>query len=192
MRTSEQFDYTGGYGEFDSISLKSLSPHLRTFYKSVENDIGAYFDGKYRYCEANKICDGIWIGGHAAALNRDFLLENRITSLLNMAIEIDYYPAEGVHLTKIGIHDGESPRPGCFEKAADVIYRARSHGANILVHCAAGISRSVTATISYFMLYEKMKYWDALSMIRENRRQASPHPLLVRSLIRDFGPRFLS
>jgi len=175
----------------DRHAYSGLAPRLRKFYRTVEDDIGYWWGERHEWSSVNKVYDGIWIGNAESATDPQFLGDNNIQATLNMAIEITYYSAKNINLTKLGIHDGELAPDGVYEKAALAIHDARSRGENILVHCAAGISRSVTAVIAYLMLYEKIGYWNALDLIRQGRRQACPHPLLVRSLIRDFGSRFL-
>ena len=191
MRTNEQRDYTEEFTEWEQQTVSSMPPKLKRFYLSVEQDFGDYFNSWNRYQEVNKVLDGIWISGYEAPRTESFLRENKISAVLNMAIEINDPKTAGVNLFKVGIHDGVLTNVGCFEKAAEIINEARTNNENILVHCAAGISRSVTAVISYLMLYEKMGYGESIKKIREGRPQASPHHLLVRSLIRDLKSRFL-
>ena len=109
-----------------------------------------------------------------------------------MAIECDYKltGAPSVQVVRIGIEDGRITNCGVFEKAADVIATARSEGKNVLVHCAAGVSRSATAVMAYLMIHEGMGWADALCYLRESRPCVNPHPLLVRSLVRDLGENF--
>jgi len=44
-----------------------------------------------------------------------------------------------------------------------------------LIHCKAGISRSVTILISYLMLKFNITAKDALKIVRENRPQVNPN-----------------
>jgi len=51
----------------------------------------------------------------------------------------------------------------------------------VLVHCFAGVSRSVTICMAY--LYEcGMSFEEALALIREKHPIANPHEALIRSL----------
>jgi rhodanese-related sulfurtransferase len=62
-----------------------------------------------------------------------------------------------------------------FNDAADVINTWVSEGKNVLVHCTAGVSRSVTATIWYLMRYRGYTWDDALELIRRARPIAYPN-----------------
>ncbi|CAD8109135.1 unnamed protein product [Paramecium sonneborni] len=46
---------------------------------------------------------------------------------------------------------------------------------NVLVHCAAGISRSVCLIIAYMIKIHKIKPQDALMKIQQNRKWANPN-----------------
>ena len=41
---------------------------------------------------------------------------------------------------------------------------------NIMVHCLAGVSRSVCLVLAYLMKHRKMKYEEAYSMVKARRR----------------------
>lgn len=55
-----------------------------------------------------------------------------------------------------------------FEQAADFI-ESNLHVTNVLVHCMAGVSRSVSFTIGYLMKYRGMQFEDALNLVRSRR-----------------------
>lgn len=134
----------------------------------------------------------IWIGTADSAVDGETLGNCEINVVLNMAIECDYKLVDPkIRLIKIGIDDGRLSNVGVFEKAAEVIANALSEDENILVHCAAGVSRSCTAVVSYLMLYKGMGWAESLEVLREARPCVNPHPLLARSLIRDFNGRFI-
>jgi protein-tyrosine phosphatase len=47
---------------------------------------------------------------------------------------------------------------------------------NILIHCAAGISRSPTIVLAYLMKYHEMNLNDALRFVQEKRPIIHPNP----------------
>ncbi len=51
----------------------------------------------------------------------------------------------------------------------------RSQGKNILIHCAAGISRSASFTIAYFMRERKIGFQAALEYVRSKRKCIHPN-----------------
>lgn len=55
-----------------------------------------------------------------------------------------------------------------FDQAADYLDQHLSI-TNVLVHCMAGVSRSVSLVIAYLMKYRGMRFEDALNLIRSRR-----------------------
>ena len=57
-------------------------------------------------------------------------------------------------------------------------------GKNIFLfkYSHAGISRSSTIILSYLIKYKKMKFDDALNLIREKREKINPNPGFVKQL----------
>lgn len=190
-------DYTDQFSEWRQQTFRSLSASMKDVIRRHERS----WDKKLKenmetplieiVQQANEVHPGIWIGSYSSALD-ETLADGAIDVVLNMAIECVYtLSTPSTQLVKIGIDDGRLTNIGVFEKAADVINDARNGGRVVLVHCAAGVSRSSTAVMAYLMLHEGYGWADALEYLREGRSCVNPHPLLVRSLIRDLGARFL-
>jgi Dual specificity phosphatase, catalytic domain len=77
--------------------------------------------------------------------------------------------------------DGSEIPPKAFVRCLGWLKHMYEDGHTILIHCAAGISRSVTITAS-FMHYEGIaEFNDALDRIRSARPNASPAPDVLRS-----------
>ncbi|HLJ68807.1 MAG TPA: dual specificity protein phosphatase [Chloroflexota bacterium] len=62
-----------------------------------------------------------------------------------------------------------------FDEAAAHIDRGLETGGSVLVHCASGVSRSVTAVAWYLMRYRGHTWDQALAIIRARRPQAYPN-----------------
>ncbi len=62
-----------------------------------------------------------------------------------------------------------------FDEAAEQLQEWLTGGKRVLVHCVAGVSRSVTAVVWYLMRYEGMSWDEALQLIRAARPQANPN-----------------
>lgn len=52
---------------------------------------------------------------------------------------------------------------------------ARSKGCSVLVHCLAGVSRSVTVTLAYLMHARALCLNDAFSLVRHRKPDVSPN-----------------
>ena len=61
-------------------------------------------------------------------------------------------------------------------KAVRFIHASRHAGKTVLVHCAAGVSRSSTVVIAYLMATTEMNWEAALDFVRNRRRCVSPNP----------------
>ena len=55
-------------------------------------------------------------------------------------------------------------------------------GRNILVHCAAGASRSASFTIAYLMRKNKMDRDDAFKFVKERRKIIRPNSYFMKQL----------
>lgn len=187
-------DYTDSLSEWRQQTFRSLPASFKQIirvYEDTWSDKARDNAGRPHPGKADQVYPGIWIGSYMSATDGT-MQENEINVVLNMAIECEYKAsAPMTQLIRIGIEDGKLANVGIFDKAAEVIHAARSGGRSILVHCAAGVSRSSTAVLAYLMVYEGIGWSAALEIIKKSRPSANPHPLLLRSLMRDFGESFL-
>lgn len=62
-----------------------------------------------------------------------------------------------------------------FAVCNDFIHAARLRDGNVLIHCLAGMSRSVTVTVAYIMTVTPMNWRDALKVVRSRRNIANPN-----------------
>lgn len=71
-----------------------------------------------------------------------------------------------------------------FEKAFEFIEKARLSRRGILIHCFAGMSRSVAITIAYLMWAKGLSRDAALALVRETRPAANPNEGFMKGLLR--------
>jgi len=186
-------DYTDNFTEWRQQTFRSLPALMKQVITAHEKSWTAKLEENLTMPmivmeKPDLVHPGIWIGSYSSVVDDE--LSKEIDVVLNMAIECDYTLKARTQLVKIGIEDGRLTNIGVFKKAAEVIHHARSAGKTVLVHCAAGVSRSSTAVLAYLMLYENMGWVEALEYVQKSRSCVNPHPLLVRSLIRDLGSDF--
>jgi dual specificity phosphatase 12 len=143
-----------------------------------------------RPSQMNQIIPGLWLGSSAASIGQNFLKHHDITYILTVA------PAYVTPKTDIistfpaatPFHDGQFWRLVIpvwdlptqnliqhFENTNTFIHAALDAGANILVHCAAGASRSATVVTAYLMRTYRSTARDALERVREWRPAACPN-----------------
>lgn len=53
---------------------------------------------------------------------------------------------------------------------------------NILVHCLAGVSRSPTIVAAYLMFKKRLRYKEALAIIKQTRPFVNPNPGFIEQL----------
>ena len=100
----------------------------------------------------------IFIGNATHATNLPSLKDKRVSYILNMAARdpVCQMTPEvyGDAYKCLRIEAGDMPGYDIsqhFEVTREFIEEARTNGAKILVHCAAGASRSATVVIAYLM-----------------------------------------
>lgn len=62
-----------------------------------------------------------------------------------------------------------------FSVCNDFIHAARLREGNVLIHCLAGMSRSVTVTVAYIMSVTNLSWKEALKVVRTGRSMANPN-----------------
>ncbi|KAK3603777.1 hypothetical protein CHS0354_042777 [Potamilus streckersoni] len=123
----------------------------------------------------SKIVTGLYVGNFRDAKDQKQLTENMITHIL--AIHDD---AKKLHEDKeyLCIKASDSPDQDLtqyFHECIEFIHSARVQNKGVLVHCLAGVSRSVTITAAYIMTISTLGWRDALNAIRGARNVANPN-----------------
>jgi len=67
-------------------------------------------------------------------------------------------------------------------RAADFIHAALGTQGGVLVHCMAGVSRSVSMVLCFLMLKRDMRLADALRHVKQRRPIACPNDGFARQL----------
>lgn len=132
-----------------------------------------------------QIEEGLYLGSFNAAKNKPRLKELNITHILTMGHMSPAHPYDFKYEV-FPIQDTENTRiVNYFDECFDFIDEAIRMGGCALVHCRAGISRSVTVVVAYLMKRYGMNLYQALSHVRCKRPQANPNPGFILQL-KDF------
>lgn len=62
-----------------------------------------------------------------------------------------------------------------FPVCNDFIHAARLRDGNVLIHCLAGMSRSVTVAVAYIMSVTQLSWRESLKVVRSGRSVANPN-----------------
>lgn len=127
-------------------------------------------------------------------LEDDAIKRLGITLIVNAAEELDNYKPQNdvsceelknIICVKIPARDGAYRLFPYFKKTAELIKANQIAGGKTIVHCIAGISRSVSLCAAYLMMYGNKRALEAIEYIQERRRLANPNPFF-RSQLKEF------
>ena len=140
----------------------------------------------------SKITSQIWIGPFSKAWDEKFLKRHKITHILCCAKEFNaptFLDNEGDEKVKkcwasLPITDDKSDAKteSQFRKGASTLNRWITAGHKVIVHCYAGISRSVSTVLAYLMIYKGLTYDQAYDLVKKGRPELNPHPLYIKIL----------
>ncbi|XP_029446386.1 dual specificity protein phosphatase 22 isoform X2 [Rhinatrema bivittatum] len=123
----------------------------------------------------NKVLPGLFIGNFKDARDVEELHKNNITHILS--IHDSARPMlEGMKYLCIPASDSPSQDLARhFKESIKFIHECRLEGEGCLVHCLAGVSRSVTLVVAYIMTVTDFGWEEALSAVKGARTCANPN-----------------
>ena len=134
------------------------------------------------YLYMDKIMDHLYIAGREQASNKSLLEAYKITHVLIVARYV--YPEFPDKLKYKAIPADDLPMFDLFKYFEDAIQFIRTGRAkgNVLVHCAAGISRSSTIVIAYVMKEIGMSSKAAIEYVTKRHSITSPNAGFITQL----------
>ncbi|KAH9933812.1 uncharacterized protein B0H18DRAFT_982187 [Fomitopsis serialis] len=130
----------------------------------------------------DEVVPGLWIGDLSSALNAEKLREHNIHSVLT-AMRGRVRIHEAFKKLQINLDDTEDADVlGHLVAAIQFIEAELEKGRAVLVHCQAGLSRSVTIVAAYLMYVQHIDYEAALDLIRNVRPNIQPNDGFLRQL----------
>ncbi|XP_063937428.1 dual specificity protein phosphatase 1 isoform X1 [Daucus carota subsp. sativus] len=123
-----------------------------------------------------QIEEGLYLGSIGAANNKSALRSLNITHVLTVASLKPPYPNEFKYKIVDVQDQPDVSISRYFDDCFGFIDEAREMGGKILVHCFAGISRSVTIIVAYLIKTHKLSCSEALEHVKSKRSVASPNP----------------
>lgn len=128
---------------------------------------------------------GLYLGSAEAARNTKLLKALNIRAVMTVAEELDIkYEEEDLisHLNVEVRDDGTDRISKFFDDCCDFIAEKRKSGVSVLVHCAAGISRSATIVIAYLMKKKGYSMKGACDLTSSKRGIVMPNPGFLQQL----------
>jgi len=135
----------------------------------------------------SKIYDRLYVGGYIQASHLSTENPLGITAVLDVSTAAawersePYTEAEGIIYRHIPFSDGEDIPEKEFWECLGYLKETYDAGHIVLVHCAAGISRSVVLMASFMHYAGIMDFPEALKCIKKRRKIASPHVNILTS-----------
>jgi protein-tyrosine phosphatase len=126
----------------------------------------------------SRIDETVWLGSYMSLGDPEHPVDVVISALCQS--EVDSYrikmhvgSKEWVH---IPVEDSETQDISqYFLQAIQTIEKAKQEGKQVLVHCAAGVSRSPTLVIAYLMWSRKMSRKEAYEYVSDKRPIIDPN-----------------
>uniref|UniRef100_A0A8C9L1X4 Dual specificity phosphatase 21 n=1 Tax=Pavo cristatus TaxID=9049 RepID=A0A8C9L1X4_PAVCR len=134
--------------------------------------------------QLSRITPCLYLSDGVAAGNAQLLAANRITTVINVSLELAHMFHPGIEYLRIPVADAPTARiSACFNSVADLIRSVGERGGRTLLHCAAGVSRSATVCIAYLMKHHAMSLASAHAWVRSCRPIIRPNNGFWRQLI---------
>lgn len=118
----------------------------------------------------DRITDRLYLGDINGCSNLYMLRKNKITHILTMAAGIRPLYRKEFKYKVVDVMDLPTQNMLPYlTKAIEFINKAVANGGRVLVHCFAGVSRSATTVIAYFMATRKMTFMEAFNYVKKRR-----------------------
>ncbi|XP_026779859.1 dual specificity protein phosphatase 14 [Pangasianodon hypophthalmus] len=131
-----------------------------------------------------QITPTLFLSRGAVASNRGLLLSKGITCVVNATIELPNFNWPNVEYVKVPLADApHSPIALYFDSIADKIHSVGQKRGAVLVHCAAGVSRSASLCLAYLMKYHGVSLAEAHAWVKARRPVIRPNGGFWRQLI---------
>jgi len=122
-----------------------------------------------------KIEDRLYLGSMSSSKNKEFLIENNISHILVVGVFLHQAFPDDFEYLVIKIDDIEEANITLFFDSMHQFIDEGIENGGILVHCAAGVSRSATAIISYLMKKFSLRLDEAYQKTKDKRFCINPN-----------------
>ncbi|XP_071174606.1 dual specificity protein phosphatase 22-B-like isoform X2 [Mytilus edulis] len=123
----------------------------------------------------NKVLPGLFVGNFRDAKDRQQLADNNITHILAIHDQAKKLHEDKEYLCIVASDNSQQELIQFFPECIEFIHNARLNNGGVLVHCLAGVSRSVTITAAYIMTVTPLGWREAVNSIRGVRNCANPN-----------------
>eukprot|EP00117_Sycon_ciliatum_P047646 scpid71138/ scgid34015/ Protein phosphatase Slingshot homolog 1; SSH-like protein 1 len=152
---------------------KEMGRCLVDFRGHIDNLILEYMG---RADKASEIFDFLYLGSEWNASDLDFMTENNVKKILNVAGEIQNFFSGNLTYHNIRVDDVPSTDLlRYFEDTYTFLKEAKTSGDSVFVHCKMGVSRSATVVIAFAMKEHQWSLQETLDYVRQRRAVVQPN-----------------
>ncbi|XP_061397517.1 dual specificity protein phosphatase Mpk3 [Musca vetustissima] len=160
-------------------SLRISTPHSDSACSSSAESSDCEGTSHHNLNEAPvEIIPNLFLGNAMHSNDARALQKYNIKYVLNVTKDLPnvFEASGGIQYLQIPITDHYSQDLAMhFPSAIQFIEEARSKNSAVLVHCLAGVSRSVTVTLAYLMHTQALNLNDAFTLVRDRKPDVSPN-----------------
>lgn len=130
----------------------------------------------------NKVLSDLYLGNIKDARDRELLAKHNITHILSIHDTAAPVLEDMTYLCISAADHSKQNLIQYFRDSIMFIHESRLKGEGCLVHCVAGVSRSVTLVVAYIMTVTGRGWVEALAAVRAARLCAGPNLGFLRQL----------
>ncbi|XP_041646466.1 dual specificity protein phosphatase 22-B-like [Cheilinus undulatus] len=130
----------------------------------------------------NKVLPDLYLGNLKDARDRELLAKHNITHILSIHDTAAPILEDMTYLCISAADHSKQNLIQFFRDSIMFIHESRLKGEGCLVHCVAGVSRSVTLVVAYIMTVTGRGWVDSLAAVRAARPCAGPNLGFLRQL----------
>ncbi|KAL6257387.1 hypothetical protein P5V15_010959 [Pogonomyrmex californicus] len=130
---------------------------------------------RYLHTAMNRVLPGLYIGNYQDSKDADQLERFEITHILAIHDTARRLHSDKHYLCILAADSPDQNLSQYFSLCNDFIHAARLRGGNVLIHCLAGMSRSVTVAVAYIMSITNLSWKEALKVVKVGRSIANPN-----------------
>ncbi|XP_058829990.1 uncharacterized protein DDB_G0271670 [Topomyia yanbarensis] len=123
----------------------------------------------------NKVMPGLYIGNYRDSKDYQQLDRFQITHIVSIHDSPRRFHPDKHYLCVMAADTPDQNLSQYFSVCNDFIHAARLKDGNVLIHCLAGMSRSVTVAVAYIMTVTPLSWKEALKVVRAGRAIANPN-----------------
>ncbi|XP_076272772.1 dual specificity protein phosphatase 22 isoform X2 [Rhynchophorus ferrugineus] len=123
----------------------------------------------------NKVLPGLYVGNYRDSKDSSQLAKYNITHILAIHDTARRIHSDKHYLCVMASDTPDQNLTQYFSLCNDFIHAARLRDGNVLIHCLAGMSRSVTVAVAYIMSVTTLNWKDALKVVKAGRNVANPN-----------------